>query len=113
MLLTVLDGNGVAQRIITEGQEAPTDASDLILVDDVAQDVLVANATRSGWFFQNQGANDMYLNDLGVAAHPIVQGTGSYLVPAGGSFPPVGYPVSTGVLSVIGTAGDAFFVREW
>lgn len=113
MLLTVLDGNGVAQRIITQGQESPTDYSDLILVDDVAQDVLVANTLRSGWFFQNQGANTMYLNDLGVAAYPVVQGTGSILVPAGESFPPAGYPVSTGVLSVIGTAGDAFFVREW
>lgn len=113
MLIDILDGNGTLQRVIVQGQESPTDRSGLVLVTDVAQDVMIENADRSGWFLQNLGSNVMYVNDLGVAAYPIVEGTGSFTLQPGESFPPAGYAISTGPLSILGTADDVFLAREW
>lgn len=107
MLLNVVDSGGFTQKIVVAGQEAIVDKSGSIAVTGVAQNVSVANANRSGFFFQNIGANVMYLNDLGAAT------TSTFVVPVNGTFPPHGYPVSTGAWSVLGTVGDKFVAREW
>jgi hypothetical protein len=109
MLMTVIDGNGVSQAVIVSTQEAITNKSGSITATGVAQDAAVANALRSGCRFQNVGSNPMYFNDLEAAA----VGEGSFIVGVGEYWPPVGYPVSTGAISVLGTVGDAFTGREW
>lgn len=110
MKLQILDGSGIAQTIIAATQEAVVDHSSTITVTNTAQNALAANANRSGYFFQNLSTvNPMYLNELGTAT--AVQG--SIKIPPGGTFPPAGYPVSTGALSVLGTAADPFTCREW
>ena len=109
MLLTILDGLGAQQKIIAKGQEAVTDHSGAIAATGVAEVMLVANLLRSGFALQNCGASPMYVNDLGVAT----TGVGSFKVAPGAFFPPEGYPVSTGAISILGTINDVFTVREW
>ena len=109
MLVNILDGNGAAQKVILKGQEAPIDHSGAISVTGVAQQMLAANVLRSGWVMQNLGANPMRVNDLGTAT----VGAGSFQVAVGAFFPPEGYPVSTGAVSILGTATDVYSVREW
>jgi len=110
MLLTVLDGLGVSQKVVTPGQEAVVDKSGSIGATGVAQDLMVANVNRSGWNFQNEGASDMWINETGVAA---AADSPSWKVPAGGYFPPPGFPLTTSKISVIGTIGQKFTSREW
>ena len=110
MLLSILDGNAVAQTVIVAGQEAPVDRSGAIAGTSVAQSLLAANLTRSGYFLQNLGANPMYINELGSSA---VAGQGSVKVVPGATFPLPGMPLTTAALSIVGTAGDAFTAREW
>ncbi|MDE1868110.1 MAG: hypothetical protein KGI08_10440 [Thaumarchaeota archaeon] len=109
MLLTVLDSNSVAQNLIVKAQEAIVDASGTIAATGVAQTPAAASATRSGFFFQNLGSHDMWINELGVA----MQAAGSILVPPRTSISLDNYPVSTGAISVIGTATDTFTLRTW
>lgn len=109
MLLNVLDSAGVAQKVVVAGQEAVVDRSGSIALSDVAQTAIAANVYRSGFFIQNKGANPMYINELGTATAV----GGSITIPAGASFPPAGYPVSTGAISILGTAGDIYTAREW
>lgn len=109
MLLTVLDGLGVSQKVIAVGQEAPVDKSGVIAATGVAQVAIDANAFRSGFVIQNTGANAMRVNELGAAS----VGAGSFSIAPGAFFPPAGYPVSTGAISIVGTAGDIFVAREW
>ena len=111
MLLQVLDGNSALQQVIVHAQEAQTDKSGTIAVTAQSQLVLAANTTRSGWVIQNRGVNPMYINDLGAAAST---GPGSFVVQPGGFFPPYpGHPISTTAVEILGTAGDAYTVREW
>ncbi len=109
MLLNVLDSAGVAQKVIVASQEAIVDHSGSIASTGVAQTAIAANALRSGFFIQNKGANPMYVNELGAATN----GAGSFTIAPGASFPPAGYPISTGALSILGTAADIFTAREW
>ena len=110
MKLSILDGTGASQTILTAAQEAVVDHSSTIAATGTPQNALVANVNRSGYFFQNLSAtNPMYLNELGIAT----TGSGSIKVPAGGTFPPAGYPVSTGALSILGTAADGYTCSEW
>lgn len=110
MKLIILDGLGASQTVLAASQEAVVDHSATITATGTAQNALAANANRSGYFFQNLSAtNPMYVNELGAAT----TGAGSIKIPAGGTFPPAGYPVSTGALSVLGTAADPFTCREW
>lgn len=113
MLLNIIDGNGAAQTIIVKGQETVVDRSDT-LTNGAAQEAAAENSLRSGWFFQNNGAHVMYLNDLGENAKtPPTEGDGSISVLPGTSFPPEGYPLTISAISVIGTAGEAYTMREW
>lgn len=113
MLLKVLDGNGIPQTLVTAAQEAPTDGSDTIVATGVAQPLLVANSLRSGWLMQNRGSNPMYVNELATSAVAVAAGDGAFVVPVNGYFPPPGFPVSTGAVSIMGTIGDGFALREW
>ena len=121
MLLTVLDGNGTAQKVIVQGQEAITDSSGSIAVTGTAQQAAASNATRSGFFFQNLGVNNMGFSDTGTAAFVPASTTkvlsGTILVAPGGVLEggtgSANYPVSVNAYSVIGTASDNFTLRQW
>lgn len=109
MLLKVIDGGSVSQTILSRAQESVLDHSGLVAVTAVSQVVLPANAFRSGFFIQNLSQRPMFINELGNA----LAGPGSYQLAPGASFPPAGYPVSIGAVSVLGTATDGFTAREW
>lgn len=118
MLLTVKDGNGVEQVIVTQGRDALTDRSGTIAEAGVSQAIMPANAERAGWFFQNLSAMPMMINEIGDDAALV----GSFLVLPLGTFPPPGYPVTITAVSVRcddsgeGTddaAGAPFTAREW
>ena len=101
MLLVVQDGAGNAQMIIAHGQEAVADHSGTIAQTSVSQMALPANLTRSGWFLQNNGEFPMQVNELGGDAT-----LNSFTVPAGYTFPPANFPITTNAINVAGTAGD-------
>ena len=109
MQLQAVDALGVQQIVLVSGVESPVDHSGAISSTGSPQTIIQANSLRSGFFIQNRGANPMYLNELGVAS----TGSGSLLIAPGGYFPVYGYPVSSGALSLVGTAGDIFTAREW
>lgn len=113
MLLKILDALGVSQTIVAKGQEAALDHSGIIAATGVSQQVLAANVLRSGYLIQNRGANPMRVNELGVAVSAVSAGNGSFEIPVSGFFPPEGFPLSTGVVNIIGTINDGFVVREW
>jgi hypothetical protein len=109
MKLTVLDSAGTAQSIITHGSEAVADYSGA-LSSSSAQTIAAASATRSGFFFQNLSVHNMWLNDLGIAT----ASSGSILVAPGAIISaPYNYPLNTNALSLIGTSGDIFTLRQW
>ncbi len=109
MQLKIIDGLGVSQTLVAKGLEAPIDHSGTIAATGVSQTLLAANLTRSGWVGQNISSHTLYWNDVGAAS----TSSGSFQVPAGSFFPPVGYPVSTGAITITGTIGDLFTIREW
>lgn len=112
MLLNVLDSTGVSQKIVVKGQEAVVDHSSTVTATGVSQLALSANALRSGFYFQNNGTHNIGLNDLGAAT----LGAGSLIVPPGGVVSTSGsgnYPLSINAVNVIGTATDAYTLREW
>ncbi len=110
MLLKVLDGTATSQTVIAKGQEAPTDRSGTIASTGVSQTLMAANATRSGYVVQNNGASVMWLNEIGAAASAI---GGSYAIAPGAVFPPPGWPVTAAAIAITGTAAQAFTAREW
>lgn len=109
MLINVLDATGISQSLIVAGQEAVVDKSGSIVATGVAQIALDANANRTGFIIQNISNHTIYLNDKGAATNT----TGSFQLAQGQVFPPFGYPVTTGAISVMGTMGDTFTAREW
>ncbi len=113
MLINVLDAAGVSQKLTVHGQEAAVDHSGIITATGTAQVALAANALRSGYFIQNRGVNPMYVNELGTAVVAVSTNAGSVAIAPGSTFPPLGYPLSTGAISIIGTINDSFVVREW
>ena len=109
MLLNILDGQSILQRVLARAQESVSDHSGAIVATGVSQPMLAANPLRAGWVMQNLSSNPMYINDLGFAT----VGSGSFSVPPGGAFPAYGYPLSTSAISIVGTAADAYTCREW
>lgn len=109
MLLKIVDALGASQTIIARAQEAALDHSGTVAATGVSQELLAANTFRSGWLIQNKGANPMYVNELGAAT----AGAGSFAVAPGASFPPLGFPIGTGAIAVLGTAAEVFTCREW
>lgn len=121
MLLNVTDALGNPQTVVATTQTVPAqpaqaglaDQSDFVAVTNVSQQVLAPNAQRSWWYIQNQGQNDMWVNDLGnVASNSGADNNGSIRVAPGESWPPAGAPVCTAAVFVLGTAGDFFAARE-
>ncbi|MGO9474235.1 MAG: hypothetical protein ACLPWS_12670 [Rhodomicrobium sp.] len=110
MLIQVRDAQGNLQLVAIQSVAAPTDRSGSITATGSSQQVMAANALRSGWYFQNTSTNPMTLNDLGAdATQP-----NSFVIGAGQFFPPPRYPVSQGAITVAGLqAGDTFVAREW
>jgi hypothetical protein len=113
MLLQVIDGQGLLTTVIAASQETVVDHSGSI-TGSGSQALLAVNPTRSGWFVQNRGTNPMYINELGAAASAAVSaGSGSVMIPAGASFPPAGYPLTSQAINILGTLADNFVCREW
>lgn len=126
MLISVFDAAGVSHTVTWQGQDQINDASAGLLATAcpptnplAAQQVLPANPNRAGWLFQNTSLNAMLLlevsglNEAGGA----IGVSASWVINPGQFFPPPGYPIPTGAISVVGTAqsapGDTFAVREW
>ena len=89
------------------------DQSGKITATAVVQVALAANKSRSGYLIQNRGDSAMYVNDLGTAGVAVDSDNGSFMIQPGAFFPPIGYPISVGEISIIGTIGNGFTVREW
>lgn len=113
MILQVTDANGAPQTIVVQSPGTPTDHSGTIAATNVSQTMLDAAApgvTRAGWLVQNKGTHAMNVNDLG---DPADSSPTSVQIAPGAFFPPPGYPVTQGVISITGTTGDNFMVRVW
>lgn len=109
MLMIVLDGQQQQQTVIVKGQELSSDRSGSISSTGASELLLDANASRSGWIIQNLGDDPLHINEIGAAA----EGSGSFVVAPGAFFPPSNFPVTTGVVSIMGITGTAYTVREW
>jgi hypothetical protein len=116
MLVQILDGEGLPHNVSWQGQDQINDMSGALVASQVGQgsaltQIAPANAARAGWLFQNTSANAMLLNEVNATTNS------SWVVNPGGFFPPPGYPIPVGIISVMGTAtsavGDAFAYREW
>jgi hypothetical protein len=116
MLVTLADAAGGPHVVTWQGQDQINDASGNLAAGAVGlvrapQQVLAANVLRAGWLFQNTSVNAMLLLEIAGAI------TSAWIISSGGIFPPPGYPIPTGVISVQGTAdsqlGDTFAAREW
>jgi hypothetical protein len=111
MLVTLADAAGQPHVVTWQGQDQINDASGNLASIVAAQPVLAANLLRAGWLFQNTSQHAMLLLEIGAAA------TSSWVINSGGFFPPPGYPVPTGAISVQATPdsqiGDTYAAREW
>jgi hypothetical protein len=115
VILQVVDANGVTQAIVAQAPATPTDRSGTILATGVSQvlmDPPAAGVTRAGWLVQNKSTtgNTMQINDLG---NPADASPSSVDLAPGASFPPPGYPVTQGEITITGNIGDNFMAREW
>ena len=109
MLVTVLDGEGVAQTVIMRGHEAVQGIFGQIVATGLAQILLEENLTRSGWIMQNCGAHTLQVNDMGTATATV----DSFSILPGSFFPPCNYPVTPNSVSILGVEGTTYAVREW
>ena len=108
MLLIIRDGMGNVQTVTAQSTGTPTDRSGTI-AGATSQPLMAANPLRSGYLFQNTGANPMTISEIGSDATLL----NSFVVGAGQMFPPVGYVISQTAINVAGTAGDTYVAREW
>lgn len=113
--MQVVDANNVTQDIVVQIPVTPTDRSGTIQATDVSQvlmDAVAEGSFRAGWIVQNksQTGTTMQVNDLGDDAD---QSPTSIDLAPGESWPPPGYPVTQGPISIAGAAGDNFMAREW
>lgn len=96
------------------GPVSPTDRSSKITTGGTAQSLMASNSTRRGYWFQNQSAGDLWINELGTAVI-LAAGTPQSLKIAAGTYyesPVNGTP--TGAISIIGaTTGQQYAAREW
>lgn len=121
-LISILDGNGQLATVAWQAQDVINDYSGNLGAGAVGggavfQLVIPANITvvgpgaRGGLRFQNTSANAMQLNEVNETV------TSSWIINPGEFFPPIGYPIPTSALYVMGTPasqqGDTFTAREW
>lgn len=97
-----------SKAVIDQATPGTTNRSGTITAGATAQQLMAANASRRGWWFQNNSSGDLWLDETGTA----VASQPSLKIPAGGYYePPV---VSLGSISIYGaTTGQAFSAREW
>jgi len=90
-----------------------TDRSGATASASVAQDLMAANADRSGWLIQNQSSANLYVRSKGAADGTAATADNhSLIVPPGGYYEPP--KVTPHALSILGAAsGQAFFAEEW
>lgn len=118
MRVPVIGGDGETYTIIMAGaDETVIDRSGTFAAPNVSQVLMEANADRSGWFFQNNTTEEVWINELGGDAQA---NNGCIMVAPGESFPPAGYPVSLLAISILSpeVPGDGedlppFTAREW
>lgn len=115
MLVKIIDGEGALQEgLYWASVGVPTDHSGSIADGALAQVLMPANADRAGWLVACVGPGALYVNEVGAAAsEAVADGDGSIVLTPGQSFPPCGYPIIQGAISVIGPTGTAFVAREW
>ena len=118
MLVQITDYQGVPHWVTWQGRDQILDYSGSLGAGAVGpeaapQQIAPANAGRAGWLFQNASANPVLLVEIAVDAIA----TSAWTVYPGAFFPPPGYPIPTGAISVQGSPtsveGDAFAYREW
>ena len=113
MILWVVDANGTPQQIVAQ---SPTDELQDRSGTGTGASVPLLEAVpdgfvRAGWFFQNNSqVNTMIINELGGEADAAPQ---CFVVPPGGTWPPPGYPVPQGVVSLAAALNDNYAAREW
>lgn len=116
MRIFVVDGQGALQEVIWQSAATPVDRSGVILDELLPQVLMPANADRSGWLVQcvDPLGGALYVNDVGEdASSDVADGSGSVTLGSGQMFPPPGYPVTVGPISVVGPTGATFVAREW
>lgn len=114
MIIQVVDANDETQNVVMQSIETPVDISGTLTTgaSQVISDGPPAGFQRAGWFVQNKSVtgNVMTINELGGGAD---NSPTCVLLPPGATFPPPGYPVVQGAISLSGFAGDSFCAREW
>lgn len=107
-------GDGtLAERVIADvrsSRATVTNKSGTITSGGVAQTLAAANASRLGFWIQNQSTGDLWLSSIGTAS----ASQPSLWLPPGAyyEFPLNGVP--TTAISIFGaTTGQAFAAREW
>lgn len=115
MLVKIIDGAGLLQEgLYWASVGVPTDHSGAIVDGALAQELMPANADRSGWLVMCIGPGAIYVNEVGEEATDVVSsGDGSVVLAPGQSFPPCGYPIVQGAISIFGPTGTTFVAREW
>lgn len=117
-LVPVIGADDRTYTVAFAGQDPINDASGALTASalptgapQTPQVVAAANAARQGFLFQNTSQNAMLLNEDGVVA------ASQFVVNPGAFFPPPGYPIPTGQITVEGSAdsqvGDTFAARWW
>lgn len=112
-VVQIPDINGQPEQVCFQQPGTPTDRSGtctgtaLDLLDPVP-----TGQTRGGWIVQNCGvsATTMTINDIGS---PADLGPSCVQLAPGQFWPPPGYPVTQGGVSILGMIGDNFMAREW
>lgn len=88
-----------------------TDRSGSITAGGTAQQLMAANATRSGWQIWNLSNGDLWVNENGSTA---VLNQPSFKLPPGSYYENSSGGVAVTAVSIIGaTTGQTFASREW
>ena len=100
----------LAALVAQKAPSALVDRSGSITSGGTAQQLMAANATRRGWYIQNNSDTVMWVSDVGTAAatQPSLK-----LLPDAYYEPPAG-GVDNGAISIFcATTGKTFTAREW
>lgn len=98
--------------VVAQDAASYVNRSGSIVTGGVAQELMAANPARRGWWLRNTSAENLYVNETGVAA---VQGTPSWTVPPSTDFPNVTQAAApSAAISIIGPSnGQTFIAREY
>lgn len=95
------------------GTVTPTDRSSKITTGGTAQSLMGTNASRKGWFIQNQSTGDLWFNELGTAVISASTPQSFRLVPGAYYESSMGGAPGTAISIIGATTGQAFIAREW